>query len=117
MYYNQPPPLYGQPPPVLEPPAAPLPLYRRPGVVFGAAAVAAAVAVGALLATWVSDDDVSTTPANTTGTPSQQVQVPLVPAPASPPPPGQSVVVQPAPHMSRGNRCPPRVSHRPIRRQ
>ncbi len=70
MYYNQPPQQYSQPPPVLEPPAAPLPLYRRPGVVFGAAAVAAAIALGALLAMWVSDDGVSTKPANTTGTPS-----------------------------------------------
>ncbi len=39
----------------------------------------AVAAVGALLATWMSHDNVSTTPVNTTGTPSQQVQVPLVP--------------------------------------
>ena len=96
MYYDQQPTSYGQ-----QVPAPPqLPVYKRPGVVFGAAAVAAVAAVGALLATWVSHDDVSTTPVNTTGTPSQQVQVPLVPVQPSAPPPSQSVVVQqPAPRQ------------------
>src|SRR3954464_8186985 len=50
---------------------APLPVYKRPGVVFGAAAVAAVIAVGALPATWMSKENVSTTPANNTGTPTQ----------------------------------------------
>ncbi len=97
-YYDQQPPPYGQQVPAPPPPQ--LPPYKRPGVVFGAAAVFAVAAVGALLATWVSHDDVSTTPVNNTGTPSQQVQVPLVPAPPSAPPPSQSVIVQqPAPRQ------------------
>ena len=99
MYDEQQASVYGQQLPAAEAPAR-LPVYRRPGVVFGAAAVAAVIAVGALLATWVSKDSVGTTPANTTGTPSQQVQVPLAPAQPSAPPPSQSVVVpQPAPRQ------------------
>jgi hypothetical protein len=101
MHHQQLPPPYGQQVPVASP--SPLPVYKRPGVVFGAAAVAAVAAVGALLATWVSHDDVSTTPVNNMGTPSQQVQLPLVPvvpAPPLAPPPSQSVVVlQPAPRQ------------------
>lgn len=112
MYYDQQPPIYGQAP-VLPP--AQLPVCRRPGVVFGVAAVAAVAAVGALLATWMSHDNVSTTPANTTGTPSQQVQVPLVPAP-----PSQPVIVQqpvprqqaPAPRVAPAN--PSVVSPAPV---
>jgi len=93
--YGYPPPQYGPGTPSYEAAAqAPLPVYRRPGVVFGAAAVAAVVAVGAFLATWVSKDNVSTTPANTSGTPSQQAPVQLVPAPPSAPLPSQSVIVQ-----------------------
>jgi hypothetical protein len=95
---QQQPPPYGQQVPVSPP--SPLPVYKRPGVVFSAAAVAAVAAVGALLATWVSHDDVSTTPVNNTGAPSQQVQLPLVPAPPQAPPPSQSVIVQqPAPRQ------------------
>src|SRR5512133_1695530 len=67
MYYDQQPPPYGQQ--VVAPSPAQSPVYKQPGVEFGAAAVAAG-AVGALLATWVSNDDVSTTPVNKTGMPS-----------------------------------------------
>src|SRR5215212_8516277 len=49
IYYGQQPPQYGQSAPAYEVPLAPLPVYRRPGVGFGAAAVAAVIAVGAFL--------------------------------------------------------------------
>jgi hypothetical protein len=93
-------------------PPTQLPVYKRPGVVFGAAAVAAVIAVGALLATWVSKDSVSTTPVNNTGTPTQQVLLPPAPAPPSAAPPSQSVVVQqPAPRSVPRQQAPaPRVA-------
>jgi hypothetical protein len=43
-----------------------LPWYRKPGVLFGAAAAAVLIAVAGLIATWQMGG-VSTTPANTTG--------------------------------------------------
>jgi hypothetical protein len=104
-YYDQPAAqYYNQPPPVAGPPEPALPWYRKPGVLFGGAAAAALIAVGALVATWQMGG-VSTTPANTSGTPSQQSQVPPAPAPASPAPappmPSQPVVVQqPAPQQA-----------------
>jgi hypothetical protein len=106
---------YGQRPPdtyYAQRPPTQLPVYKRPGVVFGAAAVAAVIAVGALLATWVSKDNVSTTPVNNTGTPTQQVLLPPAPAPPSAPPPSQSVVVQqPAPRSVPRQQAPaPRVA-------
>jgi hypothetical protein len=108
-------PPYGQQPPdtyYAQQPPTQLPVYKRPGVVFGAAAVAAVIAVGALLATWVSKDSVPTTPVNNTGTPTQQAPVPLAPAPPSAPPPSQSVVVQqPAPRSVPRQQAPaPRVA-------
>jgi hypothetical protein len=91
---------------------APLPVYKRPGVVFGAAAVAAVIAVGALLATWMSKDNVSTTPVNNTGTPTQQVVIPLAPAAPRVAPPSQSVAAaQPAPRSTPRQQAPvPRVA-------
>jgi hypothetical protein len=92
VYYNeqQPPQYYQQPVQYAQPPAAaslpPLPWYRKPGVLFGGAAAAAMLAVAALVATWQMGG-VSTTPANTTGTPSQQSQAPVAPAPPPSPAP------------------------------
>lgn len=110
--YGQQAPYYGQSGPAPQPAAVQLPMYKRPGVVFGAAAVAAVIAVGALLGTWVSKDDVSTTPVNNTGIPTQPAPVLLVPAPPSAPPPSQSVVVQqPAPRSVPRQQAPaPRVA-------
>jgi hypothetical protein len=108
-------PPYGRQPPdtyYAQQPPTKLPVYKRPGVVFGAAAVAAVIAVGALLATWASKEGVWTTPVNNTGTPTQQVLVPPAPAPPSAPPPSQSVVVQqPAPRSVPRQQAPaPRVA-------
>ena len=91
-YYDQPPQYFDQPPhaygqqPMAVPMEPPVPWYRKPGVLFGGAAGAALLAVAALIATWQMGG-VSTTPANTTGTPSQQVLVPLAPAPTQAPAP------------------------------
>ncbi len=125
-HYNQAPPAYGQHP--MAAPEAPIPWYRKPGVLFGGAAGAALVAVAALIATWQMGG-VSTTPANTTGTPSQQVQVPLAPAPTQAPvpvpaAPSQPVIVQqpaprsvprqqaPAPRLAPNN--PPVIRQAPV---
>lgn len=77
-YYNQPPQYMAPPPPAYghQPMAAspepPTPWYRKPGVLCGGAAGAALLVVAALIATWQMGG-VSTSPANTTGSPSQQV--------------------------------------------
>jgi hypothetical protein len=95
------------------PPQAPFPWYRKPGVLFGCRRCRAAG--GSRSHRDVADGRVSTTLANTTDIPSQQVQVPLAPAPTqgpapvAPPPPSQPVIVQqPAPRQQAPRQLAPR---------
>ena len=132
-YYDQPPQHYGQPPP---PTATSRWLRRRnrpcrgtESPVFCSAAPRGPRCwrVAALIATWQMGG-VSTTPANTTGTPSQQVQVPLAPAPTQAPAPAGTACAQPAGRRAAAgapatgacgsSRPPPRlVPNNPVPRQ
>jgi uncharacterized membrane protein YgcG len=81
----------------------PLPWYRRPGVLFGAAASIALIAAVGLIVTWRTGG-VTTTPVGTTATFTTSVAPPAPPAapvtavapplPVAPPPTTETVVVQ-----------------------
>ena len=97
---------------------APLRWYRRPGVLFGAAAGVFLLAVAGLVLTWQTGL-IGTVPAgiSDTGTPQSvgaPVEAPPPPAPDAAPPPTQPVVQQPAPR--RPTPAPRRPTPAPQRR-
>jgi hypothetical protein len=91
------------------PPFATLQWYRRPGLLFSAAAVAFVVASIGLVITLMRDD-VATVPAGSTITatssPTAQAPLPAPPAPVETPQPVQTVVIQQAPRRQSPQQLP-----------